>query len=80
MVFGEVDAPFAEDFRNSPLTALDAIRDAYSPVTAAGEGEARNLGTSIFDQCDTFKVPERVLRHAAGATGRRARIAASQTG
>ena len=64
VIFGKVDAPFAEDLRDSPLTALDAIRDAYSSVAAAGEGKAGNLGTAILDQCDTVKVPERVLRHA----------------
>ena len=64
MVLGEVDAPLAEYLRDSPLTALDTIWDAYSSVATAGEGEAGNLGTAILDQCDTVEVPECVLRHA----------------
>src|SRR4030042_1926861 len=64
MIFGEIDAPFAEDLRDGPLTALDTIRDAYSSVATAGEGEAWNLGAAILDECDTFEVPECVLRHA----------------
>src|SRR4030042_2298552 len=65
VVFGEIHAPFAENLRNRPFAALDAIRDPYTPVTASGKGQAGNLSTVVLDQRDTFKVSERVLRHAA---------------
>ena len=64
MILSEVDAPLTEDLRDGPLAALDAIRDANASVAAAGEGEARNLGTAILDQCDAVEVPECVLGHA----------------
>ena len=42
VIFREVDAPFAYYLRDSSLTTLDAIRDAYSSVATAGESEAGN--------------------------------------
>ena len=64
VVLGEVDAPFTEDFRDGPLAALDAIRDANAPVAAAGEGETGNLGTAVFDPCNPLEVSQGVLGHA----------------
>ena len=64
MILREVDAPFTDYLRDSSLTTLDAIRDAHSSVAAAGEGEARNLGTAILNKCDAVEVPECVLGHA----------------
>ena len=64
MILGEVDAPFAKDFRDRPLTTFDTIGDPYAPVAAPGEGEASDLSTPILDQCDPVKVPEGLLGHA----------------
>jgi hypothetical protein len=64
MIFREVDAPLAEDLRDSPLATLDTIRDAYSSITAAGKGKAGDMSAPILNECDTIKVPERILRHA----------------
>jgi hypothetical protein len=64
MVLCEFDAPFTQDLRDGPLAALDTIRDAYTPVAAAGEGEAGDMCTTVLDQFHTLKMPKRVLRHA----------------
>ena len=64
VVLCKIDAPLTEDLRDSPLTALNAIRDAHSSVAPARKGEAGNLGATILDECDTVEVLERVLRHA----------------
>ena len=64
MIFREVDAPLTHDLRDGTLPALDAVRDAHTPVAATGEGKTGDLDTVILDQFDTVKVPECVLGHA----------------
>ena len=54
-----------KDLRNRPLAALDAIRDPYAPIAPTGKGETGNLGRPILNSCDTFKMAECVLGHAA---------------
>ena len=80
MVFGEVDAPLAEDLRDSPLAALDAIRDAYAPVATAGEGKAGNLGAAILDQYRHGQGARVCTGAYRGAIGRHSRRAALQKG
>jgi len=64
MVLRQVDAPLTKNLRDGPLPALDTIRNADTPVAAAGKGKPGKLGTAVLDHCDTVKVPERILRHA----------------
>ena len=64
MVLTEVDAPFTEDLRDSPLAALDAIGYANAPITSAGDGEAGNPGAAVIDPCNPIEVPQGILGHA----------------
>jgi hypothetical protein len=63
MILGKINGPFAKDLRDGPFTTLDTIRNAHPSVAPTGEGDARNLGTVIFNQGNTLKVSKRVLWH-----------------